>query len=114
MPNIVNLSSALTLTGLSIGTPVRLGKTPLLGGDGREGVLSQDAAIGGAGTVLIQGHPSQSATAPGSGDAGWYTIATLTSASRLVQELADLPSWIRPNVTVIGTGTVTLTLAGVQ
>ena len=36
------------------------------------------------------------------------TLVTLNSASPLTQELADLPCWIRYNVTTAGTGTVTI------
>lgn len=114
MPNIINIASALSLTATGPTAGVRLGVTPLLGGRGREGKLFLSNAIGGAGVVAIQGHPSTDKTAPASGDAGWATISSLTSASPLLSEIADLPNWIRLNVTTAGTGTLTATLEGVQ
>lgn len=115
MPNILNIASALSMTATGPTAGVRLGKTPLLGGYGREGKLSLSNAVGGAGVVAVQGHPSTNkTTAPDSADAGWTTIATLNSASPLQSELPDLPNWIRLNVTTAGTGTLTATLEGVQ
>lgn len=114
MPNILNIASAASITATGPSAGVRLAKTPLLGGFGREGILLLDAPIGGSGVIAIQGNPSRSATAPASGDAGWATLVTLNSASPLTQELADLPCWIRYNVTTAGTGTVTISLEGVQ
>lgn len=112
--NIVKIANALSVTSTGIGTAVRLGKTPLLGGHGREGILHLDAPVGGSGVVAIQGHPSREAKEPASGDAGWTTLLTLNASSTRVQEIKDLPGWIRPNVTTVGTGTVTVSLEGVQ
>lgn len=114
MPNIINIVTALDITATGASTPVRLSKTPLLGGWGREGLLHLDAPVGGSGVVAVQGHPSTSKTAPATGDSGWATIATLNAASPLLQEIADLPNWIRINVTTAGTGTLTATLEGIQ
>lgn len=114
MPNILKIASALDLTGTGPAGPVRLGKTPLLGGHGREGILILESAIGGSGVVKIQGHPSRSHTAPADDDAGWVDVLSLNSASSRVQEIADLPAWVRANVTTAGTGTATINLEGVQ
>ncbi|MBE2259501.1 MAG: hypothetical protein IAE88_11620 [Rhodobacteraceae bacterium] len=112
--NIVKIANALSVTATGIGAAVRLGKTPLLGGHGREGILMLDAAVGGSGVVAIQGHPSREAKEPTEGDSGWATLVTLNASSARVQEIKDLPGWIRPNVTTTGTGTVTVSLQGVQ
>lgn len=114
MPNLLKIASGLSLTATGASTAYRLAQTPLLGGEGREGKLTLDTAVGGSGVVAVQGHPSTSATAPASGDAGWTTILTLNSSSSLFQEILDLPKWIRLNVTTAGTGTLTATLEGVQ
>ena len=114
MPNAIKLATAASITATGAGAAVRLNKTPLLGGQGREGILRLDAAVGGSGSIDIEGHASTGATAPGAADAGWAKLVTLTSASPLSQELADLPCWIRHNVKTAGTGAVTITLEGVQ
>ena len=112
MPATRNLCTALSITATGAQPGIRLNTTPLHGGFGREGMLQLAAAVGGSGTVLIQGHPSPLSTLPASGDAAWSTILTLTSASKLRQEIPDLPYWIRVNVSVVGTGTVTIDLEG--
>ncbi|NII54395.1 hypothetical protein [Luteibacter sp. SG786] len=107
------LATALDITATGIGAGIRCNKTPFLGGQGRNALLINNAAVGGSGVVKIQGNPSNSATAPASGDSGWTDIVSLTATSPLEQEIV-LPNWIRVNVTTLGTGTVTIMLEGVQ
>lgn len=114
MPMIIKLATAQAVTATGAAAPVRLDKTPFLGGQGHEALCYLDAPVGGAGVVKIQGHASDSATAPLTADVGWYDVLTLNSASGLSNEIADLPQWIRSNVTTVGTGTVNITLEGVQ
>jgi len=111
--NLIALASALSITATAIQAGIKLNKTPLLGGQGWSASLENQAPVGGAGVVLIQGHDQVGGSVPASGDAGWYTIATLNAAAPLVQEI-ELPNFIRTNVSVIGTGTVTINLYGVQ
>lgn len=108
-----SLCSALDITSTGIKTAVALTKTPFLGGQGRSGVLVQDVKVGGAGSIAIQGHNSVDNVAPASGDAGWFTIVTLNSGTKLSQEI-ELPRFIRPNVLVAGTGTLTIDIDGIQ
>ena len=112
MPHTLNLCTALNtaVTGPQAG--IRLNKSPLDGGQGREGMLQLAAAVPSGATVLIQGHPSPYSDIPASGDAGWTTIATLTNASKLRQELSDLPYFIRVNVSVGAAGALTADLEG--
>ena len=109
---LLSLAAALSITATGIQTAQRLNKTPFLGGQGRNALLHLQAAVGGAGVIKVQGHDSPSATAPASGDSGWYDVVTLNSASPLEQELQDLPAWIRLNITTAGTGTITANLVG--
>jgi hypothetical protein len=112
MPATRNLCTALTTGATGAQAGIRLNRTPLHGGQGREGMLQLAAAVPAGATVLIQGHPSPLSDTPASGDAAWYTIATLTNASKLRQELSDLPYWARVNVSVSAAGTVTIDLEG--
>lgn len=112
MSATINLCTALSTGATGAQAGIRLNKTPLQGGFGREGMLQIAAPIAAGATVLIQGHPSPLADTPASGDSGWATIATLTSTSKLRQELVDLPYWIRVNVSVLTAGTVTIDLEG--
>lgn len=86
---------------------VSLGKTPLLGGQGRNGIAH--VAVPAAG-VMLQGHDSGSSTAPASGDAGWYNLLTTTTTSAKVLEIV-LPRWIRRGA---AGGTDPITIEGVQ
>lgn len=114
------LANALSITALTPAAPtIQLNETPFLGGQGRSAMLLNNAAVGGAGVVKIQGHPGlvsadgQSVSAPVYASPGWVDIATLDAAAVLQQEI-ELPAYIRVNVTTIGTGTVTIALEGVQ
>ncbi len=110
---LLALATALDITAAGIGAGIRCNKTPFLGGQGHNALLINNAAVGGSGVVKIQGNPSNSATAPASGDAGWADIVSLVAASPLEQEIV-LPNWIRVNVTTLGTGTVNISLEGIQ
>jgi hypothetical protein len=112
MPATRNLCTALSTAATGAQDPIRLDKTPLHGGYGREGILQLAAAVPAGVTLLIQGHPSPLPEAPLIGDAAWYTIATLVPATKLRQEIADLPYWIRVNTSAAATGTVTIDLEG--
>lgn len=112
MSQILVLANALAVTATSIGDPIRLNVTPFAGGMGREALLHIDAPIGGAGVVRLEGHNSPHAEAPAEDDSEWTTVVTLNSASPRVQEIPDLPAWIRVNVATVGTGTVSARLEG--
>lgn len=107
------LATALDITSTGAQTPILCNKSPFAGGQGKNAFLALKAAIGGSGVVKIQGNPTAGPTAPGSSDANWTDIVSLTSASDLRQEI-EVPLWIRVNVTTAGTGTATLDLEGVQ
>ncbi len=112
MPATRNLCTALSTAATGAQAPIRLNKTPLHGGYGREAMLQLAAAVPAGVTVLIQGHPSPLDDTPSTGDAAWATIATLVPATKLRQELADLPYWIRVNISVASAGAVTIDLEG--
>lgn len=86
---------------------VSLGKTPLLGGQGRNGFAHVATPAAG---VMLQGHDAPGNSAPASGDAGWYTLLTMTTTSAKIQEIV-LPRWIRRGA---AGGTDPITIEGVQ
>lgn len=110
---LLPIATAQSITATAYGVPVRCHVSPFLGGQNHNALLINNNAVGGAGVVAIQGNPSSSATAPADADAGWTTITTLIAASPLEQEI-QLPSWIRYNITTLGTGTISISLEGVQ
>jgi hypothetical protein len=109
------LATALSITATDIQAPIKLDDTPFMGGKGRSGYLGLQAAVGGSGSIKVQGHngDENGTSEPAEDDSGWFDIVTLTSASPLSQEI-ELPLYIRTNVTVVGTGTITAWLDGVQ
>jgi len=110
MPNIVNIPVPATTTA---GAGVALNKTPLLGGQGREGKLLLPSGGLGAGVVQLQGAPKPaSGGAPATGD--YSTIMTLNSTSAPMVEIPDLPDYIRANVTTAPAAATNLVLEGVQ
>lgn len=111
--NLIALATALDLTTTGPQPGIKLSKTPFLGGQGWSATLENQAAIGGAGVVLVQAHDQVGGSVPIAGDAGWYTIATLNAAAPLMQEI-ELPNFIRLNKSVAGTGTATINLYAVQ
>lgn len=113
MTMLKNLASAVDLTGTAIGPGKLCNVSPFLGGQGHKAILRIQDAPGGAAVVKIQGNPAAGSTAPSDGDAGWYDIASLTSASPLEQEVT-LDRWMRYNITTLGTGALTADLQGVQ
>lgn len=96
MPNILKLTAVVT--SVDILAPVRLNKTPLLGGDGREAKYSIPT-LPLTGVFKLQGHPSQEASTPAEDDAGWADLLTVNASAAQAGELSDLPGWIRVNVT---------------
>lgn len=116
------LANAVTVTATAIQAGKSFNESPLLGGGGSGGTAGgarnallniQNGPLGGAAVVLVQGHDSTDSVAPASGDAGWYTLATLNAASPAEQEIEIAP-WMRTNVTTLGTGTMTIDVVGVQ
>lgn len=121
MPNIKKLEIDVTAT--DIGTPIHLNETPLAGGEGREAKY-QLGALPLTSVIELQGNDKQG-TAVGTGasydppeeeDDGWETILTLDSSSDRIGEIADLPRWLRAEVTTAdGDGPdVVVYLEGVQ
>lgn len=107
MPNIKKIAVPATV---SAGAAVALDVTPLLGGEGREGLLFGPAGGLGTGVVQLQGAPKTAA-----GVAGTYTtLMTLNSATTFPVEIPDLPNFIRANVTTAPAAATELTLEGVQ
>jgi hypothetical protein len=110
MPNLATIPVPATV---SAGAAVALNKTPLLGGQGREGKLSLPNGGLGTGVVQIQGAPRPVAGGvPANGD--YTTITTLNSSSAPMVEIADLPDFIRANVTTAPPAATSLILEGVQ
>lgn len=107
MPNIKKIAVPATV---SAGAGVALDTTPLLGGQGREGLLFGPSGGLGTGVVQLQG-----AAANADGAAGTYaTLMTLNSATTFPVEIPDLPDFIRANVTTAPAAATELTLKGVQ
>ena len=97
-----------TIAGSAI---VALNKTPLLGGEGREGLAHLGGNASVTTGVLMQGHPGlASGATPAAGDAGWVTL--LSGAANLgpVVEVADLPKFVKLGAAATGP----ITLEGVQ
>lgn len=113
MPNIQKLT--VVVTAVDILAPVRLNKTPLLGGQGREAKYSIPT-LPITGVFKLQGHSSPEATAPAEDDDGWTDLLTVNASAAQAGEISDLPGWIRANVTTAdGDGPdVAVFLEGVQ
>lgn len=110
MPNLINIPVPGTV---SAGAAVALNKTPLLGGQGREGKLSLPNGGLGSGVVQLQGAPkTATGAAPANGD--YTTIMTLNSSTAAMVEVLDLPDYIRANVTTAPAAATNLVLEGVQ
>ena len=102
------MPNTITVQGTNI---VALKKTPLLGGEGREGLAHLGGNASVTSGVLLQGHPGlASGATPAAGDAGWVTL--LSGAANLgpVVEIADLPKFIKLGAAATGP----VTLEGVQ
>jgi hypothetical protein len=106
-----------TIATVAIGTvdispAVEMNESPFLGGQGHNAILRQSAAIGGAGSVKVQG--SNEIDEPAEGDASWTDIVTLTATTVPAQEI-ELYRWMRINVAVAGTAAnTTFVVEGVQ
>lgn len=109
------LATALSITGTGIQAPIKLDDTPFMGGKGRSGYLRLDAAVGGSGSIKVQGHngTTNGTDTPAEADTGWFDIVTLTASSPLKQEV-EWPLYIRTNIGTAGTGTITAWMEGVQ
>lgn len=115
MAEILNLASAVVLTGTAIGAAIACDKTPYLAG--RNGVIKIDEHPGGAAVVKWQGHPGLAdKSTPASGDAGWADLegTPWTTATSKLEIEVTIPKFIRYNITTLGTGTLTARLHGVQ
>ena len=102
------MPNTITVQGTNI---VALKKTPLLGGEGREGLANLGGNASVTSGVLLQGHPGlASGAVPAAGDAGWVTL--LSGAANLgpVVEVADLPKFVKLGAAATGP----ITLEGVQ
>lgn len=101
------MPNAMTIPMPADTSIVSLGKTPLLGGQGRNGFAHVTTPAAG---VMLQGHDGGGNVAPASGDAGWYNLLTMTATSAKLQEIT-LPRWIRRGA---AGGTDPITIEGVQ
>lgn len=103
MPNVKTLPTG--------GTIVKLNKTPLLGGWGREGLANLGDNTAVTTGVLLQGHeaPADGST-PAAGSSGWFTLLSAAANLAPVVEIADLPDFIRTGAAA----TAPITLEGVQ
>jgi len=99
--------ATMTITMPADTTIVSLGKTPLLGGQGRNGIAHIATPAAG---VMLQGNDKGGNTAPASDDAGWYTLLTTATTSANQQEIV-LPRWIRRGA---AGGTDPIVIEGVQ
>lgn len=114
------IAAAVNTGAVAAQTGIKLNETPFMGGGGsggtagglRNAILHSTNLPPAGATVLIQGHDAIDGP-PASGDAGWYTLATLNSTSPQRQEI-ELPRWIRTNVTVLTAGSYSGQLEGVQ
>lgn len=114
MPNIIKLTADVTT--VNAGAAVALRKTPLLGGEGREGKYSIPT-LPLTSTVKVQGAPATaSGGIPASNDPNWADLLTITSSSSQAGEIPDLPEYIRYSTTVLDADgpTVAIYLEGVQ
>jgi len=102
------MPNTITVSGTNI---VALNKTPLLGGQGREGLAHLGGNESVTSGVLLQGHPGLATGAtPSTGDAGWVTLLSGAAALGPVVEIADLPKFVKLGAAATGP----ITLEGVQ
>lgn len=93
------LKLTVDVTAVDIGVPVALDKTPLLGGEGREGIL-RIPVLPITGVFTLQGAPKQpGGDAPAEGSSDWATLLTIDANAEHQYEVADLPNFIRWNTT---------------
>lgn len=106
------------VTTVNVGDPIKLDKTPLAGGHGREAKVHVPV-LPITSVVELQGHgvtEDNNQTAPDAGSSGWDTLATIEDDTPHIFELADLPSWIRYSTTTLDADgpDVNIVLEGVQ
>lgn len=104
MTMLKSLGAAIDLTVVAAQNPVELGETPFF--PGGNAILHLSEPVGGAGVVQVQGSDTETGT--------FTTLQSITAASGQLVEIANLPKWIRLNVSTAGTGTPDATLEGVQ
>lgn len=88
---------------------VRMDKTPLLGGSGREAKLDLGANVGVATGVLLEGNNTNTDKGAAAPTTGWTTLLSAPQTSPIV-EIADLPAWVRSGTAL----TSSVTVVGVQ
>ena len=103
MPNLKTLPTG--------GTIVALDTTPLLGGQGREGLANLGANSSVTTGVLLQGHALlPTGAVPAADSTGWYTVLSGAANLAPVVEIADLPDFIRTGAAATGP----IVLEGIQ
>ena len=113
MTMLLPLATNLSITATAKGAGIHLNTSPFQGGQNKNALLILENAIAGGGVISIDGSGLIQPTAPAANDASWTSLATLQAGSPISQEIL-LPSWIRVNITTLGTGTVSISLQGVQ
>lgn len=114
MSNILKITADVTT--VNKGDPIALDKTPLLGGAGREGILNIPV-LPLTGVLKLQGAPANATgAAPGASSTDWTDLVTIDSTSDQVQQIDDLPRWIRYSTTTLDADgpDVDMYLEGVQ
>lgn len=102
------MPNTITVSGTNI---VPLNKTPLLGGQGREGLAHLGDNLAVTTGVLLQGHPGLATGAtPETADAGWVTLLSASATQGPVVEIPDLPKFVKLGAAA----TDPITLEGVQ
>lgn len=86
---------------------IELNVSPFLGGRNHNMQITVQTPAAG---VMLQGNDLAGNTAPLTGDAGWYTLLTMTTTSAPKQETL-VPRWIRRGA---AGGTAPITLEGIQ
>jgi hypothetical protein len=99
MSRIKKLTASVATVNIS--TPVDLKATPF--GNGRNAILRITSALPITSTALVQTATADPDTkaVPASGSSLWTTVATLTSASDVEQEVTSLQRFVRVNTTVL-------------
>ncbi|WP_333627815.1 hypothetical protein [Stenotrophomonas cyclobalanopsidis] len=103
MPNLKTLPTGGTIVALDV--------TPLLGGQGREGLanLGENATVTTG--VLLEGHAVlPTGGVPEEDSDGWYTVLSGAADQAPVVEIADLPDFIRTGAAA----TAPIVLEGIQ
>ena len=73
---------------------IRMDKTPLLGGAGREAKLNLGANVGVASGVLLEGNNTNANEGDAAPSTGWTTLLSAPQTAPTLQ-INDLPAWVR-------------------